>query len=482
MIRSIRIWIALFFGPVNQFASTSPVLFMSLQLSPVVRIALCLVLALPIVSSASLESFPSYVTIQNAGSGRVIECRVNRIGMVELGLAPHLKTPNQEWMLQGNGVDGYKIVNRKFPYVLDLKHANGWAQISVWEDLGLAPHQSWALHSAGPHQYFIRSISSGRFLDEQVLRRMFTGKLQQWSHNGGLNQLWNIVPIPERFTGMHFIENEYLRLGIDADAGGAVAWLSVKGSDRNVINTKDLGRYLQQSYYAGDGRDRRGEGQADEWAGFPWNPLQAGDFHGKRSQVLDLEVGSGKIYVKTRPVLWDMNGEFADAYMETWIELKGQDVVYHGKLTRFHGVDAWGESEHSQELPAIYLHSDFKHFYSYTGHDAWKYQFNTMPSERMWESWLTHESWVACVDDNLWGFSVHFPGVATFKGGYYHINDDPIDSTAYVSPRLILSIPRGTSFEYRVFFSLGRLNDLMHRVYIRQHNLMLEAAAAGNNG
>ena len=276
---------------------------------------------------------------------------------------------------------------------------------------------------------------------------------------------------------MHFVENEFVRVGVDADCGGAICWISEQGSDRNVVNTKDMGRYIQQSYYAGEKRNRQTEGQSPFWSPFPWNPLQAGDYYGNRSLVMDLKIEGQALYVKTRPMLWDMNHEYADAYFETWIELDGKEVIYHGKLTRFEGDETWGMQGHPQELPACYLSSDLNQFFSYTGNEIWNYHLNSIPSKKVWEDWITHESWIACVDTSLWGFSVYFPGVATFSGGFYN-GADAIDSTSYFAPRLQVELQPFDDFEFRVYFNLGPLNEMMHRIYLRRHKNQLIALGA----
>lgn len=409
----------------------------------------------------------------------MLECRTRADGLKLLEAGPHDATPNEEWEIMKAENGTYKIKNRLYGSVIDLVGAetSDGAPIMVSENLRYdGGNQRWRLIEERPKLYSIRSLITNKSLEIQSFAGKYTGRIQQWSYYGANNQTWKIQRIPNVIGGVHFIENEFIRLGVDADKGGAIFWISEAGSNRNVVNTKDLGRYIQPAYYAGEKRDRTNGGQSSHWRNFPWNPLQAGDYFGNKSIVMDLRVNEAGdvLYVKTTPLLWDMNGEVANAHMETWIKLDGPDIEYHGKLTRFEGDDIWGIKSHPQELPACYLTSDLKHFYSYTGSDVWNYHLNTIPSKKIWEKWETHESWISCVDDSLWGFSVYFPGVATFSGGYYRGEDD-LDTTAYIAPKIEMTIEPFGEAEFRCYFSVGPLNELMHRIYLRHHRLELLA-------
>jgi hypothetical protein len=63
-----------------------------------------------------------------------------------------------------------------------------------------------------------------------------------------------------------FLDNGVIKVGIDANNGGAISYLSQAGSTTNLINTFDRGREVQQSYYAGSDLDRLAEGQHPSWS------------------------------------------------------------------------------------------------------------------------------------------------------------------------------------------------------------------------
>jgi hypothetical protein len=52
------------------------------------------------------------------------------------------------------------------------------------------------------------------------------------------------------------LNNYTLHLKIDLSRGGAINYISTSGSTRNIVNIHDEGRYVQQSYYAGESLNR----------------------------------------------------------------------------------------------------------------------------------------------------------------------------------------------------------------------------------
>ena len=75
-----------------------------------------------------------------------------------------------------------------------------------------------------------------------------------------------------------YLDNGQVRLGIDLEHGGTICFLSSGSNSENdnLVNIHDLGRYIQQSYYAGRPVDRRNEGQQKNFSPWTWNPIQAG--------------------------------------------------------------------------------------------------------------------------------------------------------------------------------------------------------------
>ncbi|MCF7956199.1 MAG: hypothetical protein K9M75_10380, partial [Phycisphaerae bacterium] len=113
-----------------------------------------------------------------------------------------------------------------------------------------------------------------------------------------------------------WLDNGVVKVAVDKDYGGAIVYASEAKSKENMVNIFDLGRQIQQSYYAGKSFDRKKEGQAARWSPWAWNPVQAGNTERDKSIVLDFKVienGKG-IYTKCQPRLWDMDEELAKCW------------------------------------------------------------------------------------------------------------------------------------------------------------------------
>lgn len=125
-----------------------------------------------------------------------------------------------------------------------------------------------------------------------------------------------------------FLDNGTIRIGVDLERGGAIHWLSLTGTRDNVINSADLGRYVQQSYYSGPCPYLpAGTRQHPAWAGWCWNPIQVGDVYGNPARLLAVRNDGHTLYTKCVPMQWALDDVPGECTFETWIELVGSLVV-----------------------------------------------------------------------------------------------------------------------------------------------------------
>lgn len=294
-----------------------------------------------------------------------------------------------------------------------------------------------------------------------------------------LSTLVIVLLIPVSFLrAQSFVEidNDTLHLKIDLTRGGAIAYLSKSGSERNLINVHDEGRYVQQSYYAGKNLNRQTEGQNPHWSPWAWNPIQVGDSHNNRAEVLVSKKDGNTFYVKCIPMLWDMNNMPAEATMEQWTTLEGSFLKVHNKLTCMRTDTIYKEAEtNHQELPAVYPISSLDNLYSYFG-DA---PFTGAPMENLkvehledgfWGRYMDNkvtENWMAFVDDNKFGMAVYSPicnnflaGMAGNPGG-----ESESSSTSYIAPVKSIKMNKNTVFEYIYYLLVGDLNEIRSTIY-----------------
>lgn len=273
-----------------------------------------------------------------------------------------------------------------------------------------------------------------------------------------------------------YLKNDHLLLKLDLTRGGAISYISDAAVDRNIVNTHDEGRYIQQSYYAGKKVDRAADGQKKAWSPWSWNPIQVGDCYRNRAEIVASHKDGNTLYVKCIPMLWDMNNKPAEAFMEQWTTLEGKVIKVRNRLSCFRTDSIYGEGvPNSQELPAVYPISDLSNLYSYFG-DA---PFTGAPldhpnvkflQEGFWGKYkdgMVTENWMAFVDDNLWGMGVYTPicdnflaGIAGQVGGEY---DDP--STAYIAPVDKANLLRNSIYEYDYYLIIGHLEEIRAEIY-----------------
>jgi hypothetical protein len=173
------------------------------------------------------------------------------------------------------------------------------------------------------------------------------------------------------------LDNGTVKVGIDRAKGAAITWLSWTAYPKNMVNSADPGRLIQQSYYAGHRLDRLAEGQSKAWSPWTWNPIQGGGV-GSWARVNEFKrLDDRTLYGETVPKLWDMPDEEAAALMRQWTGFEpGMPEVV---LVRCEFVaqraenDRWGPARLSpQEVPACYFTRNFSTVKSYLGGGQWR--------------------------------------------------------------------------------------------------------------
>ena len=91
-------------------------------------------------------------------------------------------------------------------------------------------------------------------------------------------------------TEWEFIDNGRIKVGVKRASGAAIGWMSLSGSEKNLVNHFDRGRLIQQSYY--------GNADGSLWDKQPWNwnPVQGGHYKGQGAPVVELKLDERKLY------------------------------------------------------------------------------------------------------------------------------------------------------------------------------------------
>ncbi len=278
-------------------------------------------------------------------------------------------------------------------------------------------------------------------------------------------------------------DNGIIKIKLDLTRGGAICYLSPSNSDTNLINIHDEGRYIQQSYYAGQRLDRKAEGQAPRWSPWNWNPIQVGDDYGNKAAILDHWQRKDTLYVKCRPMLWDMNNQPAEAEIEQWTVLHRNILEVYNKLTCHRTDTLFAENIlNDQELPAVYPISALSNLRTYIGKKPFHNDSVAKPdvvnlSSGFWGRYEdVSEHWMAFVNNKEWGIGVYNPQCTYFLAGMFgkpgeYTHDS---STVYISPVHKEILNKNSVFEYRYYVVVGTLNEIRSEVYKLNRRLYMK--------
>jgi hypothetical protein len=266
------------------------------------------------------------------------------------------------------------------------------------------------------------------------------------------------VAAPENLSTL---DNGVIRIGVDLDQGGSITLLGRSPDGANLINSHDLGRQIQQSYYGGP----RPFGQAHPgWKDWPWNPIGSGDVFGHRARVLELHNDGRELHVKSIPMQWALENVPGDCTFETWITLEGSSARVRCRLNNNREDTTWYPAM-DQELPAVYTNGPWHRLVTYSGDrpftgGAVSTITNAGPP---WASWTATENWAALLDDQGTGLGVIHPGACHFLGGFLGTpgaGGPKDDATGYIAPVRPEILDHNISYEYRYCLVLGTLDEI----------------------
>ena len=266
-----------------------------------------------------------------------------------------------------------------------------------------------------------------------------------------------------RTSTQSFVEQRNANwLGTSKEAGYYGHGTSSKPGDGavNLINNYDVGRQIQQSWYANVGGSSTANTgangytrlQCDTGNGgyWPYNPVQAGDCNDNPSQIIDYEVNEekGYIYVKARAMDWAYgdtskggvkNGVTTKSYMENYYRLNDDGTVFiNNSFIDWNGFTDMDKCDfHLSELPAFIPVHTLNHFITYDGTNPWANEALTIKNDlsiwtestgKYYQSRIdrnangtTGEEWVAWANDQYGSIAlgIYIPNITRFVSGRY---------------------------------------------------------------
>jgi hypothetical protein len=240
-----------------------------------------------------------------------------------------------------------------------------------------------------------------------------------------------------------------------SQAGGSISHVS-QASGPNMVNNHDLGRQIQQSFYAGD--LKRHPDQHPAWSPWPWNIVQSGDVYGNEATMIPLFVTPTRAVLMSTPMLWDRNNQ--REYCATLINdvtLIGNKIRVHVVLILSYECEIINPKPHHQEMPAVYAESRLNKLLS--GEQEIQSQGNLL-----WEYWTESERWAGAFGANGMGLAVYMESVEMFIGGRY---ENGADKTTYFAPLKTITLKPGDTLTYTYWIVVGTVQDVKQFIMMR---------------
>jgi len=299
------------------------------------------------------------------------------------------------------------------------------------------------------------------------------------------------TPVINVYTGMRYLENERIKLGVNLSLGGAVTYLTDKeNGGGNMINSSDWGRQIQLSYYSGPWPyiGPNGETPTASWANLGWNPIQSGDAGGNRSRVIAFESrGDDSFMLRSIPMQWPhTTGVPGECEFECVYTLNDNVITLDATIIN-HREDKTQYRACGQEMPAVYTNGPWYQLVTYLGDKPFSGEPVTTVVTKgdgkgwPWVHFYTPENWVALLDDNGVGIGVFQPEVMTFNGGFHPsdaykgVGGEKDGQTGHIAPVGTQILDYNIQWTYHTSFVLGNINDI--RNYAKQHSELTDNPA-----
>jgi hypothetical protein len=266
-------------------------------------------------------------------------------------------------------------------------------------------------------------------------------------------------------------DNGTAQVGINRAKGAAITWLSWTGYPKNMVNSSDPGRLIQQSYYAGNRLDRKADGQSKAWSPWSWNPIQGGGVSSWARVSVFKRLEDHTLYAETVPKLWDMPSEEAAALMRQWTsfepEMPNVIAVRCELICQRPDNDRWGPAKLSpQEIPACYFTRNFSAVRSYLGDGQWRPE--SQPPGPPWGRTLPPRKAMALYNTDGQGVAVFSPAATQSWNIGPHgsgASDDPAAGPCmHVAPIDRVNLGPKSICRYRYWLVVGNETQLATRL------------------
>ncbi len=261
--------------------------------------------------------------------------------------------------------------------------------------------------------------------------------------------------VPSDDSDIVWLKNSRLKVGLKKSSGGAIAWIGPADSDRNLINSYDRGRLVQQSWYGAE------DGSLWNKQPWRWNPVQGGDWKGKAAAILEEHHEPLTSFVKSQPVHWASGEDLKDCVMEQRVTL--EDHLLHIQFGFTYSGSVSHPARH-QELPAFFVDRKLATLVLYDGSAPW----TTGPLTRLQPGFPNEyrkmtEHWAAYVDDKDFGIGCCVPAADELTCYRYGTDPTQPSSCSYFAPIRTLAVTPNFQWNYDVWITAGTVDEIRTR-------------------
>ncbi len=249
-----------------------------------------------------------------------------------------------------------------------------------------------------------------------------------------------------------FLDNNQIRIGVKKTSGACVGYFSLSGSNRNLLNHHDQGRFIQQSFYGDE------DGTLWNKQLWRWNPVQGGDWKGHPAKLLSFKAETNSIYARSLGRHWSGCVDMPDVIFEEWITLTGRVAHIRYRMT-YAGEQSHAIRDH--EIPAVFVEPDLDTLVLYDGKEPWTGGALSR-SRPGWpnESRRFSEQWAAFVDKDDFGVGVYVPAATNLTCYRFGEGGSARGACSYFAPLIRLAVTPGLVFDYDVYVAIGSPEEL----------------------
>ena len=270
------------------------------------------------------------------------------------------------------------------------------------------------------------------------------------------------------------IQNSIVRISVDLAKGCSLVEFTDLSTDVNTINSYDLGRQVQASFYGGPTPYDDCVWNNQPW---PWNPIGSGDSDGNPSTVLGVDSGEDYIACTIRPKQWACKNVDCECTFDLRYTIENN--IAHGAVQLNNNrADTTDYGPFLQEIPAVYLNGFLYRLLGYDGNNPWTFdqltEWNASFDGTAWSPGtlygLTENFLMFTNTDGSFGVGVYNrkEDIVGFNGGFAGekgTGGPSNSSTGYIAPVSSSDLPGVGKYNYEYALIMGNIDTIRKTVY-----------------